>query len=265
MTRLLNSGLWNLFVTAAIFFMLSPLVLLVIFCFNSSPIFSFPLTGVSLKWFGKLLFQPQFWNAFWNSVIVMVSVGVISTIVGTLSALFLASQSPKVSSLLISVITVPVMVPPLMLGIVLLSFYTSWLDLRLGLHTVILSHLVFTQPFVILIVYARMASFDYASLDSARDLGASQVYAFFSITLPIIRSSIIGASLIAMALSLDDFLVTLFTIGGGSTLPIYMWGMLRKGVEPTINVVAVILILLSLLISLIGLRITRYRGYRAIQ
>lgn len=259
-SRPVRSGLWNVFAAASVVFMISPLVLLVIFCFNASPLFSFPLSGFTLEWIDKLISQPQFWNAFWNSVIVTVSVGVVSTIVGTLSALTLAQQNVKVSSVLIAWVTVPVMVPPLMLGIVLLTFYTSWLDMRLGLHSVILSHLVFTQPFVILIVYARMRSFDYAALESARDLGASSVYAFFSVTLPIIRPSIIGAALIAMALSLDDFLVTLFTIGGGNTLPIYMWGLLRKGSEPTINVIAVILILLSLVISFVGLRITRYRA-----
>ncbi len=255
-----NSALWGIFAAITILFMLSPLILLLIFCFNASPVFSFPMSGFSLHWIEKLIFQPQFWNAFWNSVIVTVSVGIASTVVGTLSALYLVRRSVTVSSVLITWITVPVMVPPLMLGIVLLSFYTSWLDMRLGLHTVILSHLVFTQPFVILIIYARMASFDYAAWESARDLGASNTYVFFSITLPIIRSNIIGASLIAMALSLDDFLVTLFTIGGGNTLPIYMWGLLRKGAEPTVNVIAVILILLSVTISFIGLRITRYRG-----
>jgi spermidine/putrescine transport system permease protein len=107
---------------------------------------------------------------------------------------------------------------------------------------------------------ARMANFDFAALDSARDLGASRLRAFFSVTLPIIRPSVVGAALIAMALSLDDFVVTLFTIGGGSTLPIFMWGMLRKGVDPTINVIAVILMLLSVAVSILGLRITRYRG-----
>ena len=259
-TRRVKWGLWNAFAAASVAFMICPLVLLVIFCFNASPLFSFPLSGFTLGWIDKLVSQPQFWNAFWNSVIVTVSVGVVSTVVGTLSAMSLAQQRARVSSVLIAWATVPVMVPPLMLGIVLLTFYTSWLDMRLGLHSVILSHLVFTQPFVILIVYARMRSFDYAALESARDLGASRTYAFFSVTLPIIRPSIIGASLIAMALSLDDFLVTLFTIGGGSTLPIYMWGLLRKGAEPTINVIAVILILLSLAISFVGLRITQYRA-----
>ena len=145
-----------------------------------------------------------------------------------------------------------------MLGVALLSYYSSF-GVRLGLPTVILSHLVFAQPFVILIVIARMASFDYTTVDSARDLGAGRLKSFFTIVLPIIGPSVVGAALIAMALSLDDFLVTYFTIGGGSTLPIFMWGMLRKGLTPTINVVAVTLMLLSILVSLIGLWLARYR------
>jgi spermidine/putrescine transport system permease protein len=94
---------------------------------------------------------------------------------------------------------------------------------------VIIGHLVFTQPIVILIVYARMAAFDYATVNSARDLGASALTAFLTITLPIIRPTIVGAALVAMALSIDDFVLTFFTIGGGSTLPIYMMGLMRRG------------------------------------
>lgn len=177
-----------------------------------------------------------------------------------MTALGLATMRSSKSGTFLGALTIPVMVPPLMLAIMLLSYYTNWLDLRLGLHTVILSHLVFTQPFVILIVNARMVSFDFSAVDSARDLGASGMTAFFTVTLPIVRSSVVGAALIAMALSLDDFLVTFFTIGGGSTLPTYMWGMLRRGVDPTINVIAVLIMLLSIGASVIGLRATRYRG-----
>ncbi len=260
MTSGMTSVLWQVFAATAILFMLSPLVLLIAFCFNESALLSFPFTGLTFDWIQRLFAQPQFWNAFWHSVIVTLSVGIISTIIGTMAALALTYMSAVFSSAFMSMLALPIMVPPLMLGVLLLSFFTSWLDMRLGLHTVILSHLVFTQPFVIMIVYARMASFDLAIIRSARDLGASPAQTFFTVTLPIVRSSVIGAALIAMALSLDDFLVTFFTIGGGSTLPIYLWGMLRKGVDPTINVAAVIMLLLSIGISVIGLRITKYRG-----
>jgi spermidine/putrescine transport system permease protein len=260
MTSSLDKITWYGFAGVTVAFMLSPLVILILFCFSEGALLSFPITGLSFRWFETLFAREQFWGALENSLIVTGSVGFVSTVVGTMTAMGLARMRANISFLVMSVLTVPIMVPPLMLGIVFLSYYTTWLEIRLSLHTVIMAHIVFTQPFVILIVNARMAGFDFAALDSAQDLGASRIYAFFTITLPIIRSSILGAALIAMALSLDDFLVTFFTIGGGNTLPIFMWGMLRKGVDPSINIVAVILMLLSIGVSLIGLRVTRYRG-----
>ena len=260
MTRWYETAALDVFAVLAIFFMLTPLIILIVFCFSESALLSFPITGWTFDWFSKLAARSEFWKALQNSVVVTGTVGIVSTAIGTMTAMALARGSSRYAHGFMVLLTLPVMVPPLMLGVLLLTYYTSWLDVRLGLHTVVLSHLVFTQPFVVLIVNARMAGFNYAALDSARDLGASPMTGFFTITLPIIRPSIIGAAMIAMALSLDDFLVTFFTIGGGNTLPIFMWGMLRKGVDPTINIVAVILMLLSIGVSLIGLRATRYRA-----
>ena len=260
MTRWHEIAAWRLFAGLAIVFMLTPLAILIVFCFSESALLSFPIKGWTFDWFVKLAARSEFWKALENSVVVTGTVGVVSTAIGTMTAMALARAKSKYALGYMALLTVPVMVPPLMLGVLLLTYYTSWLDIRLGLHTVVLSHLVFTQPFVVLIINARMSGFNYAALDSARDLGASPVTAFFTITLPVIQPSIIGAALIAMALSLDDFLVSFFTIGGGNTLPIFMWGMLRKGVDPTINIVAVMLMLLSIGVSLIGLRVTRYRS-----
>ena len=98
------------------------------------------------------------------------------------------------------------------------TFYTQLAGIPLTLGTVILSHLLFTLPFVVLVVYARMRNFDYRVVESARDLGASPLHAFFTVTLPIIRPTVVGAALIAVSLSIDDFIITNFTIGGGVTL-----------------------------------------------
>jgi spermidine/putrescine transport system permease protein len=125
---------------------------------------------------------------------------------------------------------------------------------------VILAHLLFTQPFVILVVYARMATFDYSVIDSARDLGATPLQAFFTITLPIIRPVVIGAALIAAALSLDDFIITFFNIGSGNTLPTFIWGMIRTALKPTVNAIGTLLLLLTVGSTLIALWLTRYRG-----
>jgi spermidine/putrescine transport system permease protein len=126
--------------------------------------------------------------------------------------------------------------------------------------TVILGHLVITQPFVILIVHARMVGFDHSLIDCARDLGASPLMAFLTITLPIVRTTIIGAALIAMAVSLDDFIIASFTIGAGNTIPTLVWSMLRTSLDPSINASATILIALTIGATLVALRLSRYRG-----
>ncbi|MGH6719732.1 MAG: ABC transporter permease, partial [Alphaproteobacteria bacterium] len=128
------------------------------------------------------------------------------------------------------------------------------------LGTVILGHLVITQPFVILIVYARMVGFDYAAVDSARDLGASAWVAFWTVTFPMISTTVIGAALIALAISLDDFIITFFTIGGGNTLPTFIWGKVRTYLDPSINAIGTILIGLTIASTVLALRLGRYRG-----
>ena len=250
---------WWIFLGGMVVFMVSPLVVLILFSFSESSLLSLPIAGLTLAWFAKVFAESQFWASLDNSLIVTGAVGAISTLIGTMAAFGLCRLQRRVAGVALLLLTLPVMVPPLVLGVMSLTYF-SGIGIKLGLQTVILAHLTFTQPLVIMIVYARMASFDYAAVHSARDLGASQLQAFLTVTLPIIQPTVIGAALVAMALSLDDFLVTFFTIGGGNTLPTLLWGMLRKIVDPTINVVAVVLMTLTISVSIVALWLTRYRG-----
>ena len=135
------------------FFLLTPLFLVVLFSFGNSAVTAFPMGGVSFKWYRELFANPYFWGAFTNSLIVAGSVGLVSTLSGTMGALALARMRPRVATPTMFAIAAPVMVPPLVVGLALMVFYVT-LGLRLSVFTVILSHLVFTQPFVILIVHA---------------------------------------------------------------------------------------------------------------
>ena len=254
-----STVLWRVWLGALVVFMLTPLFLVVLFAFVSNALPNFPIDGFSLHWFDRLLQNRNFWSSFQNSMTVAGSVGLISTVVGTMAALALARVGPRVAGATIIALSFPIMLPPLVIGIACLSFFVS-LGLKLSLFTVILGHLIIAQPFVILVVHARMLGFDHAAVESARDLGASPLRAFVTITLPIIRPSVIGAGLIAMALSLDDFVITFFTIGGGNTLPMVVWGMLRTSLDPSVNALGTILISLTLATTVIALRLTRYRG-----
>ena len=255
----LGEIVWRVFLGLVMFFMVTPLLLVVLFSFGESALAAFPLGTLSFKWYEVLFERDEFWNSFRNSLQIAVSVGIISTIIGTLSAMALSRLRARSATPVIAALSFPIMLPALVVGVALLSFYST-LGLPLSVNTVIISHLVITQPFVILVIYARMVSFDYAIVESARDLGASPLRAFFTVTLPVVRSTVIGAAFIVMAISLDEFIITFFTIGGGNTLPTFVWGMLRTSVDPQINAIATILISLTVGSMVIALKLSRYRG-----
>lgn len=250
---------WFVFGAAAVFFMLSPLLLLVLFSFGRNSLASFPMRGVTLDWYRALFASRDFWVAFQNSVVVSLSVGVTSVLVGMLAAFAFARMKKRRAGPLLALLTVPLMMPPLVLALALFSAYAA-LHIPLSVWTVVPGQVVFIQPFVILVVYARMADFDESVIDSARDLGASPMRAFLTVTLPIIRPTVIGAALIAMALSLDEFIITYYTIGGGLTLPTLVWGMLRRSLDPSINALATLILIGTLGATMLAIRATRYRG-----
>ncbi|MFO1055808.1 MAG: ABC transporter permease [Dongiaceae bacterium] len=250
---------WRVVAVLFAAYLLAPLALVVLFAFSDRPIANFPVTGLTLHWWAEMVAHPAFLDALENSLIIGGSVGILSATVGTMAALGFARLPPREAQAAIAVLCLPLMLPPLFLAIALLVFFV-FLGVPLGLGTVILSHLLFALPFVVIVVYARMQTFDQRVVESARDLGASPARAFVTVTLPIIQPVVIGAALMATALSIDDFILSSFTIGGGNTLPILVWSFLRTNVSPMINAVGTMLILMSVGSTLVALRLTRYRG-----
>jgi spermidine/putrescine transport system permease protein len=257
---IVSAVLWRLFTLAVIVFMITPIFLVVLFSFNRSALTSLPLTGLTLDWYRRLFANDSFWPALESSLIVGFSVALVSVVTGTLAALALARMRPRRAAVTMNILSIPMMMPALVIGIALLSYFVRLLDLPLSLGTVVLGHLLIAQPFVILIVYARLSTFDWAIVDSARDLGASPLTAFRTVTLPVIQPTIVGAALVALSISLDDFVITFFTIGGGNTLPTLVWGLVRTSLDPTINAMATLLLALSIGSTILALRLSRYRG-----
>jgi spermidine/putrescine transport system permease protein len=257
--RFLNA-IWITLAILIAFYLLLPLVLVILFSFNTSALTSLPLSGLTLDWYAKLFAIDYFWPALQNSLIIGVAVSVISVVTGTLAALALARLPAKRATRLIAILSLPMMLPALIIGIALLSYFVRLFAMKLGLTSVILGQLVVVQPFVIAILYARLQNFDWSIVDSARDLGASPWRAFFTITLPIIQPTLVGAGLIALAISLDDFIITFFTIGSGNTLPTMVWGLVRTSLDPTINALATLLIAVSIGSTILALRFSSYRG-----
>lgn len=259
MTSRFGRTIWVLFGATTVLFMLSPLVLLVLFSFGRNELASFPMRGFTLDWYAALFAKGDFWVALENSAYISLAVGVTSVLVGNLAAFAFARLRPRQAGPALAAIALPLMMPPLVLALALFSTYSA-LGMSLGLSTVVPGQVVFIQPFVILVIYARMTDFDPTLLDSARDLGASPMQAFFTVTLPIISPTVIGAALIAMALSLDEFIITYYTIGGGLTLPTLIWGLLRRSLDPSVNALATLILLATVGATVLAIRATRYRG-----
>ena len=254
-----STAIWRAAGAVLMIILLSPLFLVVIFAFSSKAVSNFPIEGWSLRWWREMLALPAFWPALNNSLLVGLATGVLAAVTGTMAALGLTAMPKRRAQTIMAALALPLMLPPLFLGIMLLVWYL-FLGFQLGLTTVVLSHLLFALPFVIIVVYARLASFDMRIVESARDLGASPLRAFLTITLPVIRPVIVGAGLMAVALSIDDFILTSFTIGGGNTLPILVMSSLRTSVTPMTNAIGTLLIALSAASALSALLLTRYRG-----
>ena len=229
------------------------------FAFTNRAITNFPIEHLSLQWWREMLAHPQFLPSLGRSLIIGLTTAVVSATIGTMAASGLAGLPRGKASTILALLSLPVMLPPLVLAVALVTFFVS-LGVKLSLVTVTISHVLLTQPFVILIVYAQMRDFDLRMIESARDLGASAWTAFRTVTLPIIRPTVVGSALMAAAISFDDFVITFFTMGGGNTLPTFVWGMMRSSLTPMVNAIGTLLLAATIASTLLGLWMTRYRG-----
>jgi spermidine/putrescine transport system permease protein len=219
-------------------FLYLPIAVLVLLSFNASGL---PTTwsGFSTKWYVSLAGNSDILHAAWNTLVVAVFATLISTVLGTLLALGMESRRRK-SNTLEALAFAPMVIPDIVLAVALLSFL-SRLNLTLGLHTIVMSHVVFDLAFVCSVVRARLKNFDYSIVEASRDLGASAWTTFWRVTFPVILPAIIAGGLLAFTLSVDEFIIAFFTAGAGRssiTLPMQIYSMIRFGVTPEINALA---------------------------
>ena len=252
------SRLLNLHLGATFAFLYIPIAVLIALSFNKAGLPT-AWSGFSLEWYGKLANNPKILASAWNSVIVATISTLIATVLGTLLALGVerSRPSPARDALLFA----PMIVPDVVLAIALLSFFTL-LKFTLGLHSIILAHVVFNIAFVCAVVRARLKGFDWSLTEVSRDLGAGHVMTFRKITLPLILPSVIAAALLAFTLSIDEFIIAYFTAGAGqssTTLPMQIYSMIRFGVTPEINAMASIVMLVSFALVLLAQRLNRGR------
>ncbi len=233
-------------------FLYLPIAFLILFSFEDSKVIGLPWTGFSLRWYQGLPNNTQLISAVFNSIEVAIVVAILATIIGTMAAFPLVRAGLRFPNVVRILVTMPIMLPGILIGIALLIFLTRAFDMQLSLLSVILGHLVFTTPYVVLIVAARLQGFDKALEWAGADLGASPARVIRYIVLPLIAPAILAGALITVTLSIDEFIVTFFLIGPQLTLPIYIYTQIKFGVTPEVNAVATVLLVSTLLALALG-------------
>ena len=235
-------------------FLYIPIATVVVLSFNASKL-PFVWTGFSLTWYTELAGNEAIREGLVNTLIVAIGTTILATVLGTLLAVGLARYTR--SAMLEAYSLAPAIVPDLALAIGLLVLF-SGIGLTLGLHTVLLAHVVFCMAFVAAIVTARLGQTDPSLEEASRDLGATATTTFLRITVPTLAPAILGGALLAFTLSLDEFVIAFFTDGPSTpTLPIVIYSMVRFGVTPEINALGTLLLLISFLIVIIAQRTSR--------
>jgi spermidine/putrescine transport system permease protein len=218
-----------------------PIVILILFSFNESRL-NIQWTGFTWQWYGALLRDSVLVRTAYNTVIVAVATTVISVGLGTAGGWLLFRYRYRAASLLETLVFLPMIVPEVILGVSLLVLFVT-IGMKLGYSTIVISHVTFCFPFVMAAVQARLAGLDPALEEAALDLGATPLQAFTKVLVPYLMPAIVSGALMSFTLSLDELIVTYFTASAGTrTLPLEIFGRVKKGLDPSLNAISTVLI-----------------------
>ena len=242
-------------------FLYAPLVVVVVYSFNSGPLVS-RWEGLSLAWYREVLERDDVRDAVWVSLRVAVAASGAGTVLAMLAALGIVAMLRRGSTLAVGFLSTPLLIPEIVTAVGTLSFFVL-LDLERGMTTLVLAHTAFCIPFALLPIRARLAELDPAVFEAASDLGASGLRLFRRVTLPLLVPGIVSGGLLAFIISLDDYLISAFVAGPTSTtLPIFLFGLIRRGASPLINAVSTLLLAVTVAVLLASYLTSRWRRGR---
>ena len=233
-------------------FLYAPLAIVIAYSFNDSRL-NAEWVGFTLSWYEKLFGNEKMLRAAWNSLVIGLTASAVSTVLGTMAGYAMYRYKMRLLPVLV---LAPIAIPEILMGVSLLIFFVM-LNITLGMVSIVLSHIAFCVGFVAIVVRSRLAGMDESLTEAARDLGATPWQAFRLVTLPLIMPGVVAGALMAFTLSIDDFVITFFTAGvGSSTLPLQIYTMVKIAVTPEVNAVSTLLMLLTLALILIASRLS---------
>jgi spermidine/putrescine transport system permease protein len=237
-------------------FLYVPILVLVVYSFNDSKL-NVVWNGFTFKWYGELLKDKNLLIALNNSLIVGFASTLISIIIGTAAGIGMYRYAFKGKSILEGMLFLPIVIPEIVMGISLLAFF-SIVKIPAGILTLIIAHVTFSVPFVVIVVRSRLDGFDKSLEEAAMDLGAKRWRTIRDVTLPVILPGIAAGAMMAFTLSIDDVIISFFVSGPRVvTLPIYIFSMVRFGVTPVINALSTIMLVVTLLIVIFSEKIKK--------
>ena len=251
---------WSLirgFTVLVYLFMFLPVAVVVLLAFNASQFGSFPMEGFSVRWFVELWNNDAIVRAFKTSVLLGSLTALISTTLGVLASLALVRYDVRGKGLITTVLVAPILVPEVVLAVALLLFL-RWLEMPKSFALLLLGHVIFTLPFVLLIVQARLVAVRREFEDAALSLGANPFQTFREVTLPLIMPAVFAGIIFAFTISFDDITGTLFWKPGGvETVPTQIFAMLRHSISPEINALGAVMVVITVAVPLLGAAIAR--------
>lgn len=249
------------FVVLLMTFLYLPIAILVIFSFNDSRVLAWPLSGFTLDWYAKLFANRELLRAVGNSFYVAILSTMLTLLVGVPAALALHKFSFPGKALFRRLLLLPIALPGIVTGISMLNMFREF-GIDLSLNTVIVGHATTLLAVAVTLVFARLQRLPKSLEEASADLGGGGLATFWYITLPNIRSAVIGAALLCFVLSFDEIPVTFFLTGRDNTLPMYIYSTMRRGVTPEINAVGTLIVAFSVVLILVSALLMRDRSKR---
>lgn len=248
------------YAAAGYVFLFLPIAVLILFSFNDSKR-NFQWKGFTLDWYPTVFANDALIDALFVTLRVAAVAVVVSTVLGTLLGLALARRRFRGRGATETLLLIPMVTPEIVMGLSLLVFFFQLFGSRGSFEQLVLAHITFCVSYVAIVVRARAAGMDGSLEEAARDLGASAFGAFRYVTFPLILPAVVSGALLAFALSFDDYVVTTFNAGvGSSTLPLYIYGKVKFGVTPEINAISTIIVAVTAVTILAAWRVGAFRG-----
>ncbi|MBD5547361.1 MAG: ABC transporter permease [Lachnospiraceae bacterium] len=247
---MIRNAVKKIYIILIFIFLYSPIVTLIVLSFNASRTRA-KWGGFTLKWYGELFKNKEILQALFNTLFIAFTASIIATIIGTITCISIMNLKKNTRAIVIGITNIPMLNADIVTGISFMLLFIS-MGLRFGMETILLSHITFCIPYVILSVMPRMKQLNPHTYEAALDLGAGPVYGFFKVVFPEILPGVLSGFLMAFTMSLDDFIITHFTKGAGvDTLSTKIYTEVKKGIKPEMYALSTIIFVTVLVLLLL--------------